>query len=187
MPSVRKGERLVRKWADLMGFGHWRISVECLPESQRGEVWGRSEYNAEEEWATIQLIPDGKIPLEQLEGLVLHELAHGLLHLANKSEAHTEIVCNRIARLLGPENAALCNEWNSTNECDWAFKDVTPWVKLFVDGLPAEERQVVNALFYEGRTMRALAKDMNMSARTVGRIRDRALERIQSAVGQVEG
>jgi len=60
------------------------------------------------------------------------------------------------------------------------------WIKLFVEGLPAEERHVVNALYYEGRTVRALAKDLGVSARTVGRIRERALERIQASAEQVQ-
>lgn len=59
------------------------------------------------------------------------------------------------------------------------------WIKLFVEGLAPEERHVINALYYEGRTVRALAKDLGVSARTVGRIRERALEHIQASAEQV--
>jgi len=122
VPSVRKGTRFVKKWAEPMGFAGWHIAVQPLPEDQKGKVWGRSEFNVEEEWAVIELLPDGIIPDDALEGLVLHELAHGLLLISSKSDAHTETVCNRIARMLGPSDMKLCNEWHrlQVESCEWA-------------------------------------------------------------------
>lgn len=121
MPSIRKGVRLVKKWAEPMGFAGWRITVQLLPEDQKGKTWGRSEFNVEEEWAVIELLPDGIVPDDALEGLVLHELAHGLLLIGSRSDAHCETVCNRIARMLGPSDMKLCNEWHSAEPaaCSW--------------------------------------------------------------------
>lgn len=183
-PSVRKGKAYVERWMPRFGFTNYAVTVGVLPPDQKGQCWGRSWWNVAEEWADIELVPDGILPDDQLEGLVLHELAHGLVELARSGDGGTETVCNRLARLLGAQGAPLCNEWVHTqDDHPWGMPDEPEesratehkWVKLLVDWLPEPDRQVVNGLFYEGQTLRGMAKELGVSPRTIGRIRDRAL------------
>lgn len=187
-PTCRKGARLVADWAPVFGFQNFRITVTVLPEEEKGKHWGLSSWNIEEEWAHIQLVPDGVLPDDVQEQLVLHELAHGLIDLATKGEAELEVVCNRIARFFGGPDVQSCNEWNSTQEQDaWAANSMDQrWVKLLVDGLPDDERRVVNALYYEGQTFRSLAAEMGKSTRSIGRLRDRAVARLTEGMEQVQ-
>lgn len=188
MPNIKRGERLVRKWAGPMGFGSYNIEVSPLPDDQKGKVWGRSYWNAEEEWAHIELLPDSVLPPAQLEALVIHELAHGLVHVASKSDVGVEMVCNRIARLVCPE-VELCNEWygKSGDQCEWEEDPMnTAWMRLLVDALPEEEKLVINSLYYERRTLNAVAAELGVSSRTIGRIKRRALAKLNEAAAQLE-
>lgn len=187
--TINNATRFLKKWAGPFGFGHYNITLSCLPAEAKGEVWGRSVFNHEEEWATIEVVPDGILPVAQVETLMLHELAHGLLDLSNTSEATCETVCNRIARLaLAKPNVVHCNQWNQRDgDRVWNTALLTePWMKLLVEGLPLRQRTVVNSLFYECQSMRHTAAAMGVSVRTVGRLRERALVSLQAAAKKLE-
>ncbi len=117
---------MVKEYAPLFGLGHYRYTVTCLPEDAKGKVWGRSHYNHTEEFFDIQVVPDGTLEDTQHRHLILHELAHGILELADESDAGTETVCNRVAKLvLGPDstgpNYSTCGgtngEWPTFDSC----------------------------------------------------------------------
>lgn len=187
--TIQNATRFLKKWAGSFGFGHYNITLSCLPPEAKGEVWGRSVFNHEEEWATIEVVPDGVLPVAQVETLMLHELAHGLLEFSNASDATCETVCNRIARLaLAKPNVVHCNQWNQQDgDRVWNAASMSePWMKLLVDGLPPNQRTVVNALFYERQSMRHTAAAMGVSVRTVGRLRNRALMALQAAAAKLE-
>lgn len=190
--TIKHATRFLKKWVVLFGFGHYNITLAPLPDEAKGEVWGRSTYNHEEEWCIIEVVPDGVLPPAQVEALVLHELTHGLLELAQGSDTACESVCNRIARLaLAKPDVKLCNEWNVTGQHGvWGTYSRFPfsedWMKLLVEGLPLREKTVVNSLFYEARSLRATADAMGCSVRTVGRLRDTALLALSAAAEKLK-
>lgn len=183
--TTKHAERFLKKWVNPFGFGHYSIKLTVLPTEAKGEVWGRSTFNHEEEWAHIEVVPDGILPVAQVETLVLHELSHGLIELAGANDLGCEMVCNRISRLaLTGRTVKHCNEWNVATgfSNSWNTASLTePWMKLLVEGLPPDQRTVVNALYYEGSSIRATAASMGVSARTVGRLRAKALTALETA------
>jgi hypothetical protein len=64
--------------------------------------------------------------------------------------------------------------------------DRRAWLNVVTDALPAQERQVVNLLYFEGVSIRDAARVMGMDHRSMRRVRDRALERLQKYFGALE-
>lgn len=58
-------------------------------------------------------------------------------------------------------------------------------IRELVDQLPEEERDVINATFYERVSLRTVGRRLGKSSPTVMRIRNRALARLRA--GMLEG
>jgi len=188
------------KWATAFGLGHYSREVRCLPADQKGKVWGRSHYNHQEEWFEVEVVPDGALPTEQVEALVLHELAHGLLSFANEGDSAVEAVCNRISKLASRQRKPLvhCNQYAGMGPDGWEEArlnslrsnelhfDADPWLSTLVDSLPKKESSVVSALYYEKASLREVARRHGVSARTVGRWRDDGLAMLRVALRKLD-
>lgn len=195
--TCKEAKALTEKWAPAFGLGHYAHEVRVLPESARGKMWGRSYYNHEEEWFEFEVVPDGALPSAQVEALVLHELAHGLLNLASKSDHAVEAVCNRIVKLASRQkNVVHCNQHENMGPQGWPTEDAGVeelrfepklWMAPLVDALPEKEARVLNALYYERASLRVTAKRLGVDHRTVGRWRDKGLARLRETLEKLDG
>lgn len=59
-------------------------------------------------------------------------------------------------------------------------------VAELVDGLPPQERDIINGLYWERVSWRELGRRLDMDTRTVRRLRDRALRRLGAAIEDFE-
>lgn len=67
------------------------------------------------------------------------------------------------------------------------FSDETKeLLNVVVDALPPQEREVVFRIYYDGVSHRQVGREMNLSARQVGRIERRVLERLRELVAKLE-
>lgn len=57
---------------------------------------------------------------------------------------------------------------------------------ILVDGLPPEECEVINRIFWERMPLRDVARDVGKSVRSVRRIRDRAIARLRERLESME-
>lgn len=170
------------------------------------EAWAHSYYDIEEMWGVIELPPDEFFPVDTLELLVLHELAHGLLKLAAEEGVLVEQSCNRVARLArGDFVTPLMNEQRESALGDGFYDvegadrhsakrehnlgtargacaaiDKRKWLAVVADALPKGERDVISALYYEGLSMRETATRLGVDVHTVFRRKDSALKKLRS-------
>lgn len=194
MSNIEQGEALVRKWARRFGLGDFRLRVQLIDSDC--DAWARSFYELNEEWGLIELPPDALFPPATLEMLVLHELAHGLLALAERSEGDTEAACNRIARLakqdyespLFNEHVSMVkpDEYWSDDKKNAAAIDRRAWVPLVADGLPKRESVVISLIYWDGLSLEEAGKVLGVSKWTVMRVRDSALKRMQAYFTAIE-
>lgn len=210
--SVKKSEQLVKQYAPMFGLAHYRWSVTALDEEKaapKGNLWGCSNFNHNEEYFDIAVVPDGTLGDTEHRHLILHELAHGILTYAVESESHCETACDRIAKaLIGPDatgpNYNHCGGPNRTweefdNEDDIAIRkmmstsrsrknwddDKDKRIVKILDSLPDlsdRERYVLGALYVQGLSFRQVAKNLGVSARTVTRIRNQMVKRLAERV-----
>lgn len=193
--SVSQAEALVEKYVGRFGFGDYGYTVRLLPKEWYGKRWAHVSFCHEDGWFVLEVVPDGVLPARELESVVLHELAHGLLELpAELGDAGHEQAANRIARLV------MGRRWNHPNH--WmrlkrgaepvdhramsAEFDPRPWLPLVVDGLPEAEAQVIDLVFYGERSLREAAVELGVSYQHVARIRDRALDRLREYLERLE-
>ena len=183
--TTADAEAALDKWMSLFGFAHFKRKVEPLPLDMKGKLWARCHWTYEEEYVEFQFVPDGVLERPQVEGLVLHELAHGLLDYAKEGHHPQEVVCNRIARLLLPANVQLPNEkavaekpWDATpSESDEVDRAI---LRALVDGLPEDEREVVNRRFWEHQSLSQIAGALGMKfPQDVVRVSNRATARLR--------
>lgn len=203
------GEALVRKWAPKFGLGDFRIQVVTMRPDNK-EAWALSFYDVEELWGIIDLPPDESMPAELLELIVLHELAHGLLLLAEAGDVAAEQACNRIARLTrGDFETRLANEDAAHRLGEAWFNDEHPkksaypspgprpghgnakvgrreWLPIVIDALPYQERTVINMLYIEGMSLREAAQQVGVSHTTIQDRRDSALLRLNRYFDKLE-
>lgn len=198
--SVKKSEALVKHWAPLFGFGHYKCSVTSISPDEK--YWGQSYFDHHEEYFDVRVVPDGTLSEGEHAHLVLHELAHGILSLAEDSPAGCEIACNRIAKLLlgpgahGPNYGKYGGPdrgWGDDDEevidrmiaasgtrKAWSDdKDQT--IVRILDSLPDlsdREKYVLGALYVQGMSFREVARKLGVSARTVTRIRNQLVKRL---------
>lgn len=214
---MKKSEALVRKHAGGFGFGHYKWSVRPLPEEQSapgGGFWGRSQWNHQEEYFAIKIVPDGTLDAARMEHLVLHELAHGVLTLAEESEAGCELACNRIAKLVlgrdatgpnytlggdpelhwpvddGSEAARAVNKKKppvqKSARKEWMDGKEASVIRLLdsVHSLTARERYVLGAIYIQKLTFREVAAALKVSPRTVTRIRNQLVHKLSDVLGE---
>jgi hypothetical protein len=168
--QLRDAKKLLNKWLPKFGFAHYSRYVELVPEDQKGKTWAMVKWDHDEEFVVFYFVPDGVLPKEQLEVVVLHELAHGLISLANESAPDEERVCNRIARILAPQ-VMTTNEWMQHTEPPsggWYPMRVdpaaAPLVRILVDeALSDLERQVVNRFYYERLGVTEIALELGIT------------------------
>lgn len=107
LTKVDDAKEFVTKWVHSFGFGHYQWRVLVMRQENAGEYWARAFFDHDEEWFELEFVPDGVLPKEQVEFLVLHEFAHGLFDYASAEDSMQEAACNRLARLLsGQANGA---------------------------------------------------------------------------------
>jgi hypothetical protein len=70
---ARRVTSLVRRWQKRLLLGDWKLTIQvgALDSNERADCDARPEYKE----ATIRLDPE-KIPPEDLEGFIVHELLH---------------------------------------------------------------------------------------------------------------
>jgi len=95
----RDFKRLVGHWVPLFGLDHWELSFEWVGDSRivdsdRGQVFGQSFIQAEEQRAHIRIMADR--PTADVLRTFLHELTHVLL-------AETELVCHVMTEAMSDE------------------------------------------------------------------------------------
>lgn len=195
MSNIEQGEALVRKWARRFGLGDFRLRVQLIDHDC--DAWARSFYELSEEWGLIELPPDALFPPATLEMLVLHELAHGLLAVAERSEGDTEVACNRIARLARADyESPLFNEhismvkpdeyWGGDGKKNTAAIDRRAWVAVIADGLPERQRAVISLIYWNGMSLEQAGEVLGVSKWTVMRDRDIALQRMREYFTAIE-
>lgn len=69
--SQQDARRLLKKWQPLLGLQGWKITLNCRQIAHKGDCEARPEYKE----AIIRL-DTRKIPAEELEAYVVHELLH---------------------------------------------------------------------------------------------------------------
>jgi DNA-directed RNA polymerase specialized sigma24 family protein len=114
-----------------------------------------------------------------MEGLVLHELAHGLLSLGETGSLGTETVCNRIAKLVLGDDVRLPNDWKSAR--DWNVPDLfdamavdlalAPIVRILIDELEDADRDILNRYYYEQQTYGEIADALGLKYRETAKRR----------------
>lgn len=199
-----RGEALVRKWAPKFGLGEFRIQVVPLDPDQK-KAWALSFYDVDEMWAVISLPVDDLHSPALLELLVLHELSHGMLMLCDAGASSEEQTCNRIARLTsGDYDTKFANhdEAERLGENYWKkkvkprkasgkalttnFLDKRAWLPIVTDALPADERVIINLLYWEGRSLREVAAELGVAHTTVEDRRNKALRRLAEYFAKLE-
>jgi DNA-directed RNA polymerase specialized sigma24 family protein len=60
------------------------------------------------------------------------------------------------------------------------------WVSLVVDSLPADERAVIDRLYYERLSEEATASDLGVTRKKVRGLRRRAFQRMRDALGRLD-
>lgn len=200
MVSLDELKELIDKWAPRFGFASYRYKVGVLPK-QAADCWGKSVWLHDDDFFEIRVHPN-RLQSRQLEALVIHELAHGLVSLA--ANGREEAVCNRLAKLLLGEDVQTPNIWalGRCTKARWAgtgFIDldavsdstVDPFVlaalPLIVDDLPPREQQLVNAVYWEGVSLMEVARRLGISRRTAGRLHKSAMTRMRVLVEELQG
>ena len=97
--SPRDYRQLIEHWVPLFGLRHWELSFEWVGESRivdtdRGQVYGQSFIQAEEQRAHIRIMADR--PKSDVLRTLLHELTH-VLH------SETELVCQIMGEAMSEE------------------------------------------------------------------------------------
>lgn len=181
--TIVDARRLVKKWAAALGFGHYRMSVlELQPDS---EFWAVSRYSHEDEVAVIGFDTSAGMSKGELEFITLHELAHGIIELANLSPAHLETACNRIARLALGEECEVPNEpiclanvkAKDGNRMQKTSRELL--VDVCIDMLPADEKQVIEGLFFERVSLGEMARRMDSTKGKVRYLAKRGMARLE--------
>lgn len=181
--SIARGKELVDRWATRFGFGHYSRRVRKMAKTKREHYFALVYFDHEEEFFEVELVPDGTLPIRQLEYVVVHEMTHGLVGYAQQHVGAEEVICNRVARAFTRSKGPNELHYASSPSSPKKGSDV-PRMTAMVDALPDTERNVVSRLFYGGASMGDVAKELGISKRQVGRIRDEALTRIGSALVQ---
>lgn len=194
--STDRATALVRKWAPRFGLGEFRLAVNEIPRDTP-DAWARSFYDIEELWGVLDLPGDEFLPVALQELLILHELAHGLLQLAESGDVGCEQACNRIARLargdfetpLGNEHHAsvIGEDWFDEKFRNASVIDKRAWLNIVTAALPEQERAVINLLYFEGVSYRDAAAALHIDVHTVWRRRDKAIERLRKYYDALEG
>jgi hypothetical protein len=177
---ITKGKELVEKWATRFGFGHYSRRVRRMSKAKREHFFALVYFDHEEEFFDVELVPDGTLPVKQLEYVVIHEMTHGLVGYAQQHVSAEEVICNRLARAI--------TRSKGPNEHHYKGGDLTPKgappprTAVLVDALPEQEREVISRLFFGQASMGEVAAELGISKRQVGRIRNRALSRMGGAL-----
>lgn len=195
--TLEDARELTAKWAPKFGFGSYRFRVDALPKGTKG-AWGKSVWLHDDDFFEIRVFPN-VLDMRQMEALVIHELTHGLILLAEAGRE--EAVCNRMAKLLMGEDVQTPNIWalRKTGAKQWSkdgfvfgevWSSVSPLVQaalpLIVDDLPPRELVLVNAVYWEGVSLMEVARRLGVSRRTAGRLHKQAMKRLRSHVEELE-
>jgi hypothetical protein len=189
--TINRAKAVIDKWLPQFGFGHYTYNIRALPKGKRDEVWARCFWNHEDEelFVEVNAATEQKLDERELETVILHEFGHGLLDLAATSDHAVEVVCNRIPKLLLGKRHKHPNQrlvWDRDwDESTKVHPNTSSYMGVLVDGLSGEERRVIEGLFWDDATFEQLAVELGVSTRTVGRIRDEALEHLGPLVSEL--
>ena len=194
--------KAVKKYIDLFGFGHYTVVVGRLPEDESKDDWANCIWSLEEEWAVIRFGDISNFDKRQIDHLVIHEVTHILIGLANSGPAMEEVVCNRVATgIAGPRVGArgiqihtrtmtdqpadaldnpapttpdaASSERRFTDEELHVIKETMPQVIL---RLPRQPRELLCRIFFDGATLSEIAEEEGVNRSTIMRRRDAALK-----------
>lgn len=178
-------KEVVDRYATRFGFGHYSFKVKLMPKSLQANYYALCYFDHEEEFFEVEVVPDGTLPARQLEYVVVHEMAHGLLSFAAQHSVAEEVICNRVARAItrtrGPnEKLHPGNKLGVIGQpaANGAFEPL----RALVDTLPDREREVLSRIYFGRASLQEVGKELNLGKRQVARIRDRALARISEAI-----
>lgn len=163
--AMSHAERRIRYWLRRAGFGHYHLSIVAASRDELEGAWALVEWDLDEEAVEFALPPEGTLPDDLMELVIIHEVAHGICALAQAQPGGTleEVACNRILRLVKPR-AVLPNEWNRRMGSDNVARlGVSREVGLAIDTLPFltdEDRFILNARLYERRTFDDIAREL---------------------------
>lgn len=177
-------EACLQKWAPPFGFGHYTVLVRDASKKEAKKGWAHVTWNVEEEWLLVALGDVDRLTPEQVEHVIVHELAHVLQAFGRQADACEEMVCNRIAGLLvgaeygvrGLSGLASAARYFDDEERD-ALLDVMPHLLV---RMPERHRNVLIAIFYDGKSLGEIAREVGVERSTIMRRRDRALEALRA-------
>lgn len=190
--SVNQATKYAKRWLRRAGFQNYRLTMREMTPKEARKHWAYCIWDIEEEHVLIAAVPDGTVPDEVMDLVMLHEVAHGLCRMAQAAPFTTleELACNRIVRLVRPRKP-LPNEWSARTASDAVPPELSglsrqQWVLVSaaVDTLPFSdrEREIFACLFYDGLSLRAAAERVGVGKDTVARTRDRMLYLIARAL-----
>jgi hypothetical protein len=172
-PKLQRTVRLVDKWMTRLGFSGFKATVRALHQASYGSCFALSNWNIEEEWVVMEFMPDGILPKDVQEAVVIHEVAHGLAAMAQAGDSTEETMCWRVARAF-KQKAAAPNEWMEPHTEWWldGTKPKTAAARLsFKEALPLmlndEENELYRALYAEQLAPADLARELGVDRATV--------------------
>jgi len=179
--------RLMAEWCVPFGFGHYQLLLEAATDDDK---FAHVRYSVEEEWLCITICPSLlDLTAEQVEHVVLHELAHVLQAVGASGETGEEVVCNRIASMLvggefGVRSLAYMRE--ALKKAEHYFDDderdiLTDAMPGLIVRLPAKHREVLCAIFYDGRTLEDIGQELGLNRSTILRRREAAIKALRAA------
>lgn len=96
--------KLLGKWMVRLGFSGYQVTVLVLERENYGKCWAASTWSTDDESVTFRFMPDGTLPKDTQELVIIHEVAHGLMELATEhGMTNLEQACWKIARSFRPE------------------------------------------------------------------------------------
>lgn len=178
--DVARARGYVEKWMQRFGFGQWRCEVYRLQEKYAGKVWAHGFWNTHEEHVLFEFVPDGVLPANVLEMLAIHEVAHGLFEMSRNGEAGEEVACNRLGKLLMPRAKHPNEWWKSKPDYYLGIDDATAKRLRLNPELTEREKHVIVSIYWDGRSLGELAKELDVSKTAVVSSRNRALRKLRN-------
>ena len=179
-------------WMRKFDFSDYLWVLQPLPKKDRDGVYARCWWNHAEREVTFEFGATVGYTEPELEAIVVHEISHGLMQTVMKDgdmrgTLADEQACNLLARLLVPE---CPRPMRPTTKPKWAemgkhfsddereiLEDALPHL---IVRLPAQQRAVLCALVYDGRSLRDVAREYSVDQKSIRNWRDEAIASLRS-------